>query len=61
MRLEIARERGVPPYVIFHDATLRDMARQRPQSMGALLDVRGVGARKAEDLGARFLALISQP
>ena len=60
LRLEIARERGVPPYVIFHDATLRDMARQRPQSMGALLDVRGVGARKAEDLGARFLALISQ-
>jgi ATP-dependent DNA helicase RecQ len=58
LRLTIARERGVPPYVIFHDATLRDMARQRPHSMPALLGVRGVGARKAEDLGDRFLAAI---
>jgi ATP-dependent DNA helicase RecQ len=58
LRLDIARERGVPPYVIFHDATLRDMARQRPRSVSALLDVRGVGARKAEDLGEQFLAAI---
>jgi ATP-dependent DNA helicase RecQ len=58
LRLEIARERGVPPYVIFHDATLRDMARQRPQSMSALLGVKGVGARKADDLGELFLATI---
>ena len=58
LRLEIARERGVPPYVIFHDATLRDMARQRPQSMPALLGVKGVGARKADDLGGRFLTAI---
>ena len=58
LRLEIARERGVPPYVIFHDATLRDMARLRPQSLSALLGVKGVGARKADDLGDRFLAAI---
>jgi ATP-dependent DNA helicase RecQ len=58
VRLEIARSRGVPPYVIFHDATLREMARLRPQSIHALLQVRGVGARKAEDLGDVFLAAI---
>jgi ATP-dependent DNA helicase RecQ len=58
LRLEIARERGVPPYVIFHDATLRDMARLRPQSLSALLGVKGIGARKADDLGSRFLAAI---
>jgi len=58
VRLDIARERGVPSYVIFHDATLREMARVRPTSIDALLEVKGVGARKAEDLGALFLAAI---
>jgi ATP-dependent DNA helicase RecQ len=58
VRLDIARSRGVPPYVIFHDATLREMARVRPDSIDALLQVRGVGARKAEDLGDAFLAAI---
>ena len=58
MRLEIARARGVPPYVIFHDATLREMARLRPTSMNALLAVKGIGARKADDLGETFLAAI---
>ena len=58
VRLEIARERGVPPYVIFHDATLRDMARLRPRSLDELLGVKGVGVRKADDLGEAFLAAI---
>lgn len=58
VRLRVARERGVPPYVIFHDATLREMARRRPDSISALLAVKGVGARKAEDLGAVFLSTI---
>ena len=39
LRLEIARARGVPPYVIFHDATLREMARLRPTTIDALLAV----------------------
>ena len=60
LRLEIARSRGVPPYVIFHDATLREMARLRPSTLGALLSVKGVGARKAEDLGEQFLDAIRQ-
>jgi ATP-dependent DNA helicase RecQ len=58
VRLDVARARGVPPYVIFHDATLRDMARRRPTSIGGLLEVRGVGTRKADDLGELFLAAI---
>jgi len=48
----------MPPYVIFHDATLREMARLRPTSLDALLAVKGVGARKADDLGETFLAAI---
>jgi len=58
VRLEIARARGVPPYVIFHDTTLRDMARLRPTTLEALRGVKGVGERKAADLGETFLAEI---
>jgi ATP-dependent DNA helicase RecQ len=61
VRLEIARARGVPPYVIFHDTTLREMARLRPRTMAELHGIRGVGARKAEDLGETFLAAIQNP
>jgi ATP-dependent DNA helicase RecQ len=57
-RLAIARQRRVPPYVIFHDATLREMARIKPATLEALRSVYGVGARKADDLGAIFLAAI---
>jgi ATP-dependent DNA helicase RecQ len=60
IRLEIARSRGVPPYVIFHDATLREMARLRPTTVTDLLAVKGVGARKAEDLGEVFLDAIRE-
>ena len=59
LRLEIARSRGVPPYVIFHDTTLREMARVKPDSVEALRHVYGVGARKAEDLGEAFIAVIT--
>jgi ATP-dependent DNA helicase RecQ len=58
LRLDIARSRGVPPYVIFHDTTLREMARLKPRSISDLLGVRGVGARKAEDLGEAFVKAI---
>jgi len=58
VRLDIARSRNVPPYVIFHDATLREMARLKPGSKRELLTVKGVGARKAEDLGETFLDAI---
>jgi ATP-dependent DNA helicase RecQ len=59
LRLEIARSRGVPPYVIFHDSTLREMARVKPASLDALRHVYGVGARKADDLGEAFIAVIA--
>jgi ATP-dependent DNA helicase RecQ len=58
VRLTLARERGVPPYVIFHDTTLRDMAQKRPRTIDDLHDVYGVGAKKAADFGARFLKAI---
>jgi ATP-dependent DNA helicase RecQ len=60
VRLELARERSVPPYVIFHDSTLRELARARPLDATALTDVYGIGERKAADFGPRFLAVIRQ-
>ncbi len=58
LRREIAQERGVPPYLIFNDATLREMARLRPVTDEALLRVKGVGERKQLDFGPRFLQLL---
>ncbi|MEM1096114.1 MAG: DNA helicase RecQ [Bacteroidota bacterium] len=55
LRSTLARERGVPPYVIFNDATLRDMARRRPKTLDEMLQVQGVGKKKVEDLGPTFL------
>src|SRR6185503_12305950 len=58
VRLQIARARGVPPYVIFHDTTLREMADRRPSTIDDLYDIYGVGARKAADFGDAFLDAI---
>jgi ATP-dependent DNA helicase RecQ len=58
LRRKIADERGVPAYVLFSDATLREMATLRPGSAAGLLAIRGIGERKLVDLGQRFLELI---
>jgi ATP-dependent DNA helicase RecQ len=58
LRRTIADERRVPAYVVFSDATLRDMARLRPSTTAALRNVRGVGDRKLADWGQRFLEQI---
>jgi len=57
-RLELARQQGVPPYVVFHDATLAQMVERRPQTLEALAHISGVGERKLAAYGADFLALI---
>ena len=57
-RLRIAREQGVPPYVIFHDATLQAMISQRPQSLSEFATISGVGARKLEKYGDAFLGVL---
>jgi ATP-dependent DNA helicase RecQ len=59
-RRELAEEIGVPPYVIFHDSVLRDMAGLKPQSLAALGELPGVGARKLEAYGDAFLLVIRQ-
>jgi ATP-dependent DNA helicase RecQ len=60
LRRELAQEAGVPPYVVFHDATLREMAATRPASLEAMSAISGVGKRKLEAYGETFLATIRQ-
>jgi ATP-dependent DNA helicase RecQ len=57
-RREIAKERGVPPYVIFHDSTLREMAGLHPTTLAGLAQVTGVGEAKREAYGDAFLEVL---
>jgi ATP-dependent DNA helicase RecQ len=60
LRSRLAREAGVPSYIIFSDASLRDMCRKRPVTPGAFLSVAGVGSRKMEKYGEAFTGLIRE-
>lgn len=60
LRLELAREQDVPPYVIFHDATLREMLARRPTEVAALAAVPGIGEKKRDAYGRTFVELIDQ-
>jgi len=55
-RRDIAAAAGVPPYVVFHDSTLREIAARRPRSLGELAGIQGVGATKLERYGEAMLA-----
>ena len=57
-RLELARKQGVPPYVVFHDATLAEMVERRPQTLSDLAHISGVGERKLAAYGADFVAIV---
>jgi ATP-dependent DNA helicase RecQ len=57
-RRELAEEAGMPPYVIFHDSTLREMAQAKPRDRATLGHVTGVGTRKLEAYGDAFLSVL---
>ena len=58
LRLEIARERGVPAYIVFSDRTMIDMVRRRPRTEAEFAEVNGVGAAKLKEFAGPFLAAI---
>jgi len=60
LRRELAKDADVPPYVIFHDSTLREMAAQRPLTDYDLSHITGVGTRKREAYGRAFLEVIAR-
>jgi len=57
-RLELAREQSVPPYVIFHDSTLRELASRRPLTHEEMRAISGVGEQKLARFGQEFIAVI---
>lgn len=58
LRLELAEEEGVAPFVIFHDKTLRTLAGLKPTTLSALSDIPGIGDVKIERYGRRVLAVL---
>jgi len=60
LRLDLSKKLGVPPFVIFHDKTLTEMATLKPSSRGEFLQINGVGEQKAEKFGGVFLNAINE-
>lgn len=60
LRKQIADKENIPPYVVFNDATLQEMAEFLPQTASEMLSINGVGERKLERFGDAFLGLISE-
>ncbi len=60
VRLEISREDSIPPYMVFNDATLREMAKRKPSTDREMLSIKGVGQAKLEAFGRQFLEVIEQ-
>ena len=58
-RSDIAKEQGVPAYVIFHDATLMEMVQNKPRTLDAMAAISGVGAAKLDKYGQQFLEVIT--
>jgi ATP-dependent DNA helicase RecQ len=58
LRLDLAHARGVPPYVIFHDRTLMELAERQPVSRAAFAQIHGVGEAKLQNFAEPFLDLI---
>ena len=59
LRQELAKARGVPAYVVFSDATLREMCLSRPATLEQMADINGVGPKKLEEYGLMFLERLS--
>jgi len=60
LRLELAKDQGVPPYVIFHDSTLMEMIREKPLRLEELGRLPGVGGRKLDRYGEAFLEVVRE-
>jgi ATP-dependent DNA helicase RecQ len=60
LRKQLADAQGLPPYVVFHDATLREMVARRPQTLGEFAGIRGVGEGKLARYGQQFIAALSE-
>ena len=60
VRMEIAKEERVPPYIVFSDKSLRDMSARKPKTEADFLKVNGVGENKCQKYGKKFLAAVAK-
>jgi ATP-dependent DNA helicase RecQ len=60
LRLKLAKEQRLPPYVVFHDSALREMASRRPSTLNEFAQIPGVGEAKLKRYGQVFLELLRQ-
>jgi ATP-dependent DNA helicase RecQ len=60
LRKRLADEHGLPPYVVFHDATLREMAEHRPLTLSQFAELPGVGQAKLARYGEHFIAAVAE-
>ena len=60
LRKSISDEENIPPYVVFHDATLGELIEQRPSSLGEMLDITGIGQAKLQKYGQKILSVLQQ-
>ncbi len=58
-RRELAKEMSVPAYVILHDSTIDELCRQTPSTIAELMEVQGIGEKKAERFGKAILGVIA--
>ncbi|MFT6017098.1 MAG: ATP-dependent DNA helicase RecQ, partial [Candidatus Azotimanducaceae bacterium] len=59
-RMQTAKQKGLPPYTILHDSTLKEISATKPQTIELLLDISGIGAAKIQQYGEVLLELVSQ-
>ena len=59
-RATLAKENGVPAYIIFHDSVLRSFAADRPGTLSQMGEIQGVGAKKLETWGGAFLEVVRE-
>jgi ATP-dependent DNA helicase RecQ len=59
IRLNIAQQKGMPPYIVFHDSSLKEMATYLPQNQDEFLNIKGAGHKKYENYGKDFIGLIN--
>jgi ATP-dependent DNA helicase RecQ len=59
-RTDLAGEQGIPPFMIFHDATLKEMLDNKPNSLESFANISGVGQKKLDKYGTEFLAVLKE-
>ena len=59
-RKQLASEQGIPPFMIFHDATLKELLDNKPSTLAELSNISGIGQKKLDKYGTEFLSVLNE-